>query len=137
MAKKGRGTRTHGHGKHKRASGRRGGKGYAGAKDAKWILTIKGGKLLLGRSSKRGRYGRRGKYGFSRAKVRKEMKAINLQWLDENFEEGAVVNLKELGFDKLLGTGKITKKMKVIAPAWSRKAEEKIKAAGGEIVKAE
>lgn len=135
MAKKGRGSNTHGHGKHKRGAGRRGGKGYAGAKDHKWISTIKGGKLVIGRSSKRGKYGHFGKYGFGRGKLKKEIKTVNLQWVDENFNEGDTVNLFELGYEKLLGSGKITKKLKIIVPLWSKKAEEKVREVGGEIVK--
>lgn len=44
------------------------------------------------------------------------------------------INLTEMGYDKLLGSGEIKEKLKVIVPSWSVSAEEKIKAAGGEVV---
>ncbi|MFC1801816.1 uL15m family ribosomal protein [Nanoarchaeota archaeon] len=37
----------------------------------------------------------------------------------------------------ILGSGKLSLKLQVKAPSISKKAEEKIKAAGGEVVKAE
>ena len=137
MAKRGRGSNTHGHGTHKRGAGRRGGRGYAGVKDHRWFTTLKGGKLLFSKGVKRGKYGHFGKYGFTRGRLRREYSVVNLSWIDERFEEGATVDIREFGFEKLLGSGKITKKLKIIAPLWSAKAEEKVKAAGGEIVKPE
>jgi len=41
-----------------------------------------------------------------------------------------VINLSELGYDKLLGSGKINKKLKIIVPKTVPNAVEKIKAAG-------
>ncbi|MBR9681369.1 MAG: 50S ribosomal protein L15 [Candidatus Altiarchaeota archaeon] len=133
MVKKGRGTRTHGHGSHKRGGGRRGGRGYAGAKDSKWILTIKGGKTKLKIGSRRGKVGHLGKRGFTRGGLASFHKTINLRWIQEHFQEGESINLKEHGFEKLLGSGRLTKKLKIIAPLWSSRAEEKITAVGGTI----
>lgn len=48
-----------------------------------------------------------------------------------------VINLKELGYGKLLGTGETPVKLKIIVPHWSTQAEEKIKAAGGSVVSSE
>ncbi len=135
MAKKGRGTRTHGHGKTHRGKGEKGGKGYAGTEDHRWILTIKGGKLLLKLSNKRGKYGHFGKRGFSRGKLRREYTTVNLSWVDRNFAPGATVNLAEMGIEKLLGAGKLTKPLTIIVERWSKKAEEKVTAAGGKLVK--
>ncbi len=133
MVKKGRGTRTHGHGSHRRGRGRRGGTGYAGVKDSKWILTIKGGKRKLKIGSRRGKVGHFGKYGFTRGGLKTAVRAVNLSWLQEHFNDGDTVKLKEHGFDKLLGSGRLTKKIKVVAPSWSAKAEQKVAAAGGAI----
>ena len=132
MAKKGRGTRTHGHGTRKRGSGRRGGRGYAGVKDSKWIKTIKGGKVKMGITKRRGKVGHFGKHGFTRGGLDAKVSTVNVNWL-EGFSEGDTVKLEEHGVDKLLGAGKLTKKLKVIAPKWSARAEQKIKAAGGTI----
>jgi large subunit ribosomal protein L15 len=130
MAKKGRGSNTHGHGTHKRGAGRRGGRGFAGVKDARWMSTLKGGKLLAGKG-KRGKYGHFGKYGFTRGKQKKPA-TVNLSWVDINFDKEA--DLTAAGVEKLLGSGKITKKLKIKVAAWTKKAEAKVKAAGGEIV---
>ena len=45
--------------------------------------------------------------------------------------------MKKLGYDKLLGTGKINLKLKINIGSYSARAEEKIKAAGGEIISIE
>ncbi len=45
-----------------------------------------------------------------------------------------VVNLEELGYNKLLGEGSITKPMKILVPRATRTAVEKVKGAGGEVV---
>ena len=44
------------------------------------------------------------------------------------------INLTDLGIDKLLSTGKVTKKFKITVESASKAAIEKVKAAGGEIV---
>ena len=60
------------------------------------------------------------------------------RWLKTNHaseEAGTIVlDLQKLGYQKLLSTGKLTKKIKVTIPTAVKKAEEKIKAAGGEIL---
>ena len=48
-----------------------------------------------------------------------------------------VINLEELGYGKLLGTGETSVKLKIIVPRWSAQAEEKIKAVGGSVVSSE
>lgn len=70
--------------------------------------------------------------------------AINVEDLENIFEAGAEVSpesLKAAGvgkhrydFLKILGNGELTKKLTVKAHKFSGSAEEKIKAAGGEVV---
>ena len=132
MAKRGRGSNTHGHGQHKRGAGRRGGAGFAGSKDAHWVSTLKGGKLRYGRG-RPGKYGHFGKRGFSRGGLSEAPATANLRWVDENFDK--VADLSKAGIEKLLGTGKLTKPLKIVVASWSARAEEKVKAAGGELVK--
>ena len=132
MAKKGRGSNTHGHGTHKRGSGRRGGVGFAGVKDGRWMSTIKGGKLLVGKGH-RGKFGHFGKYGFTRGNLGKRPNTVNLLWVDLHFDKEA--DLTDIGIEKLLGSGKLTKAIKIKVSAWTKKAEVKVKAAGGELVK--
>ena len=132
-----RGSKTHGGGskKKRRGAGHHGGRGMAGTgkrADQKkpTILKLYGNTYF-------------GKHGFKRtATVR--AKAINVGTLNDMLpklvaekkateEEGTfVVDLKNLGFDKLLGSGKVTKKIRVKANAMSHNAVEKIKALGGE-----
>jgi len=78
-----------------------------------------------------------GKHGFIN-KTATETKTITLKDLDEKIlskhEQGATIDLNKLGYDKLLGTGKITRKAKIIIAQAVPSAAEKIKAAGGELV---
>lgn len=81
-----------------------------------------------------------GKRGFERvfAKGRRP-KAINLKELDMLAKELGKKNidLAELGYEKVLGTGKLTTSLTVKAKLFSKKSIEKIEAAGGKIVKPE
>lgn len=86
-----------------------------------------------------------GKHGFV-CQTAKTTSAITLRDVEDKLpawmankqakeEAGTIVlNLKELGYDKLLGTGKITRKFKIIIPKATASAAEKIKKAGGELV---
>jgi len=73
----------------------------------------------------------------------KEYAIVNLDKLNNYFEDGEVVDMaallgigvirKELDGLKVLGTGEITKKLTVKATVFSQSAKEKIEAAGGKI----
>ncbi len=129
-----RGSGTHGWGSKKkhRGAGSRGGRGNAGRgkrgeqnKPSIWKNT----KYL-------------GKYGF-KIKKRKNVRSINVSDIEKGISTKfdlkeksgfIVVNLKELGYDKLLGSGKVTKKFKITASSASKSAVEKINKAGGEVI---
>ncbi|MCU0315661.1 MAG: 50S ribosomal protein L15 [Fimbriimonadaceae bacterium] len=74
----------------------------------------------------------------------KEYDVVNLSALEKHFEKGAEVTLEILVSKglargdkdglKVLAFGEITKKLVVKANKFSRAAEEKIKAAGGEVI---
>lgn len=120
-----RGRKTHGYGAKKkhRGAGNRGGRGMAGsgkrADQKKPSIIKKYGKTYFG------------KHGFKiPQKVKKIQKAINIEDLPEKEE----LNLKELGYDKLLSKGKVTKKFKIKVESCSKKAKEKIEKAGGQII---
>jgi large subunit ribosomal protein L15 len=130
MTKKGIGTNTHGHGQYRRGKGRRGGKGFAGMKSTRWMSTIKGGKLLVGQGD-RGRIGHTGKFGFTRGTLTKVPTTVNLSWVDQHFDKEA--DLTAAGIEKLLGSGKMTKAIKIKVAAWSKNAEAKVNAAGGKL----
>jgi large subunit ribosomal protein L15 len=131
-----RGSKTHGGGsmKKRRGAGHRGGRGLAGGgkrADQKKPTFLK----LYGSSYF-------GKRGFKNKTTRK-LKVLNLAKLNANLDKlveakkvalknGVYqVNLKDLGYDKLIGSGNITKKLKLTADYISKKALEKIANAGG------
>ena len=65
--------------------------------------------------------------------MHKVERTINLLKLDQ-LASGSEINLTELGYTKLLGTGKITKPLTIQVASFSKSAEEKVAAAGGKIV---
>lgn len=129
------GSGTHGWGKNKhRNSGSRGGYGNAGT-----------GKKADTKKSSIWTDDYFGKYGFVNRNG-KEVTTITLRDVDDKIshwikekkakqEAGMIsVDLKKLGYDKLLSTGKLTRKIKITVPTAVANAAEKIKAAGGELV---
>jgi large subunit ribosomal protein L15 len=131
-----RASQTHGWGAKKkhRGAGNRGGRGMAGS----------GKRADQKKPSILKEYGNTyfGKLGFTRPqKIVHKDKTINLYFLEENAEKIGkkeadfyVIDLGKLGYTKLLGTGEITKKFRVICKKVSKKAEEKIKKHHGEII---
>ncbi len=88
-----------------------------------------------------------GKHGFKRpAAVRDEVKAINVGDLDENLEklielgvakqegERFVVDVKKLGFDKVLGGGRVTRPLDVTAKVIVESAKLKLEKTGGRAI---
>jgi large subunit ribosomal protein L15 len=134
--KKRRGRNT-GYGSHKkhRGAGNRGGRGLAGLHKHKRMRAIKFMPDHFG------------KKGMKRPiKVIKEVKAINLKDLDSTVErllkdkkikedkEGIKVNLTELGYDKLLGSGQVKHKLIVEAKYFSKNAVKKLEEIEGKAV---
>jgi large subunit ribosomal protein L15 len=75
-----------------------------------------------------------GKHGFtSPQSLHTNDKPINLIKLDQ-LAKGSEINLTELGYTKLLGTGKITKALTIKVATFSKTAQEKVTQAGGKIV---
>jgi large subunit ribosomal protein L15 len=130
-----RGSRTCGYGEAKkhRGAGHRGGRGNAGVQKHKWLSICKFNPDYFGRS------------GFVRhASLIKDLKTINVGELQEYvlsnidaFEKDGdkiVVDAAALGFDKILGKGRISLAMAVSATEFSENAVAKLEAAGGEAV---
>ena len=117
--KKFRGSRTCGGGTHKnrRGAGSRGGRGNAGCFKHHVVRTLMRGQ-------------RQGKYGFHRPNAKK-IDVINVGVLDQMVGEDGRIDLSG---KKVLGDGRITRKLIVSAANFSRSAKEKIEAAGGEVV---
>ena len=121
--KKRRGSRTHGRGKKAgRGAGLRGGRGNAGLHKHKYSYVLKYMRDYFGRK------------GFKRPFDRKEVKVINVGDIERLFPNREEINLKEEGFDKLLGKGEVKSKIKVIVPKATDRAIRKIEEKGGEVV---
>lgn len=132
-----RGSREHGRGMKKgRGAGLRGGKGAAGWKHKKLHF------LLYEQDRIRGA----GNHGFTRHAQDTDPEAtITVQHVDEGVEpwaaagkaskqdQGFTVDLGALGFEKLLGTGQVTRKLAVTVGRASPSAVSKIQAAGGSV----
>ena len=133
-----RGYTTHGYGsmKKNRGAGHRGGRGNAGTGkrgDAKKPSIWKNKKYF-------------GKYGFKTKSSIIDKSSINIKSLDDNLDgwikkglvlekDGKItVNLTILNYDKLLSAGKVTRKYDIIVAEASKKAIEKIDAAGGKVL---
>jgi len=129
------GSRTRGRGHKKgRGAGLRGGRGNAGCHKTKRIMYERVGRVW-------------GAHGFKRPQtVVMANNAINLKVLDESaadwIDQGNAskkgktvsIDLKKMGYDKLLGTGVPSQAYKITISAASAKAVEKVEAAGGEII---
>ena len=75
-----------------------------------------------------------GKHGFtSPQSLHRKENTLNLNKLDE-IAQTPKINLTELGYTKLLGTGKITKPLTIQVAAYSKTAEQKVTQAGGKII---
>lgn len=116
--------------------GKTSGRGHKGQGQlAGWTLhpAFEGGQMPL--------YRRIPKRGFNN-RWAKFVRTVNVGELNETFEAGADITPEALQgaikgrYDilKILGDGDVTKKLKVSAHQFSKSAEEKIKAAGGEVV---
>lgn len=129
------GSRTRGRGHKKgRGAGLRGGRGNAGCHKTKRIMYERVGRVW-------------GAHGFKRPQtVVMANNPINLkvieesaaEWVDQGnaSKKGKVVSidLKKMGYDKLLGTGVPSQAYKITISAASAKAVEKVEAAGGEVI---
>lgn len=132
------GSTTHGWGARKkhRGSGNRGGQGMAGT-----------GKRSDGKKPsiwKNTRYF--GKFGFKKKGQKIEINAINIKDIQRKLDilvkakkvskEGDcyTIDLPALGYNKLLGTGVVERKMKITVDLASGNAVEKIKSKGGEVI---
>ncbi|MEM0083479.1 MAG: uL15 family ribosomal protein [Candidatus Nezhaarchaeales archaeon] len=123
--------RTGQHRKHGGKGGRRG----SGLHKHKWTYIIKYAPDYFG------------KRGFTRPRcLVKISRAVNVGQLcevaDKLVETGLaridggvyVINVRELGYNKVLGEGRVTKPLQVIAPIITEKAKRKIEEAGGKVV---
>lgn len=133
--RKQRSSRTHGwgtKGQH-RDGGMKGGRGSAGRFKHKWTYIL------------RHSLSKKGKRGFSPV-TKVEKSTINLSDLDEitkqlildgkaKKEEKMIrIDLTELGYNKLLGDGKISKPVEIKVAKCSNSAQKKVESAGGSVI---
>jgi len=89
-----------------------------------------------------------GKHGFKRpVKVVEELRAVNLKQLDqlagnllkekiaEKEEDKIKIDVSKLGYQKVLGSGRLTQPLIIKAKVFSKQAVKKIEDAGGKVVK--
>jgi len=128
-----RGSRTCGGGTHKnrRGAGNRGGRGRAGINAhhfVKWYTEM-GGPVF-------------GKNGFSNSSqttvtvidvgiIDQIIPSLLAQGIAKNEGDVIVINTADMGIEKVLGSGKVTKKMNISAQAFSESARAKIEKMGG------
>lgn len=136
--RKKRGSRTHGYGKvgQHRGGGQRGGHGKAGRGKHKWSYTVKH------------QPGYFGKHGFKPPR-RREVNTINVGQVDEKVrqflgeekavkkEDGIHINLQQMGYDKLLGSGQVTRPLIIKVDSHSESAQEKVEKVKGKIIQPE
>ena len=131
-----RGSRTCGWGnaqKH-RGAGSRGGRGMSGSKKQKWSYVSKNHPGYFGRK------------GFKRPLSQiKEDLITNVGYLNSNIEQlvqkglakkekdGYYIDITQTGYTKLLGAGKVDKKINVKVDKCTPKAKEKIEVVGGSV----
>ena len=121
--------------KKRRGAGHRGGRGNAGLHKSKWTWVVKYDPKHFG------------KYGFKRPpRSITEFAPVNLDYLDEKSEElvkqglamnknGTIeIDVTDLGYNKVLGKGRINKPLIIKSPKFSSLAIQKIEEAGGEVI---
>ncbi len=125
-----RGSRTHSWGRvgQHRSAGHKGGRGKAGLGKHHWTITV----LLKNKNIPK---------GFKPPTTRLIKRWINIGSLDDLYskygkeEDGKrVINLKELGYEKLLGSGTINNAYRIIIDDISENAKNKIEKGGGEVI---
>jgi large subunit ribosomal protein L15 len=113
----------------------KGNKGQQSRSGGKTYLGFEGGQMPL--------YRRLARRGFSNYPFKKTFQAVNLGEIEKQFEDGETVEPASLlarGLAKgsvpvkILGDGKITKKLSFKVAALSASAKEKIEKAGGSVV---
>lgn len=129
-----RGSRTCGGGTHKnrRGAGNRGGRGRAGQRDHRFSHFYLKGEVS------------NGKHGFVN-KTSVPVPALDVGVIDQMVEillqeglatqEGDLITLDaaELGIDKVLGGGRVTRRLNISAQAFSERARAKIEEMGGQV----
>lgn len=127
-----RGSRTMGWGQvgQHRKSGGHGGAGNAGLHKHKWSWVLVHDPE---------HFGKNGFHNPSSVRIKKWINVGDIKYILEKYKPQSmrdglpVINLKELGIQKLLGKGDLDKPVFIIVENWTKKAEESIVKVGGKI----
>lgn len=124
-------------GKRRRGAGNRGGRGRAG----------RGKKSAAQKFQKFYKeLGPLGRFGIRGRALPKKIRAINIGRINEIAEdlllkktakqekEGISLDLKDIGYDKLLGSGSVNKKFIIKCMFASEGAKKKVQSAGGQVI---
>ena len=132
-----RGSRTHGRGKKAgRGAGLRGGRGNAGLHKHKWISIVKYDPDHFGHHGfKRPQSVVRSKVTVNLSEIELALPALSKDGFAAEKDGKWTVDLTKMGIDKLLGSGRISTPISIKVPEASASALEKLKAAGGNIMK--
>jgi large subunit ribosomal protein L15 len=128
-----RGTRTCGGGSHKkrRGKGSKGGVGNAGAYDVHVVRSLKMGIVKGKRSSVPQQQGRSSEKAMNIGDLEEQLEELLAQGKAKEEGDAIYLDAHELGIQRLLGKGKVTKKLMLKADKVSKTAKEKIERVGG------
>ncbi|MEM3506107.1 MAG: uL15 family ribosomal protein [Candidatus Bathyarchaeia archaeon] len=130
-----RGSRTHGwgiSGQH-RKHGMKGGRGNAGRFKHKWTRTIKYGLKDIGKTGFKCPTSKPKPYSINVDELDQLIKSFDKKSLTKDDTGRLFIDLSKLGYEKLLGAGKIKYPVSVIVNECSEKAKEKIEKVGGTV----
>jgi large subunit ribosomal protein L15 len=130
-----RGTRTCGGGSHKkrRGKGSRGGVGHAGAYDHHVVWSLKRGIIKGQHASNPHTYARIDDKTVNVGELEEMLQDLIVAGKAEEKGDGFYLDVQELGIQKILGKGNVTKKLMLKVSKVSKTAQEKIEQVGGSI----
>lgn len=137
--KKLRGSRLHGFGKQRqhRGKGRKGGAGKAGRHKHKWTWTRARSPDYFGRRMRGFRGRGRGTRTINLHELEERLDGFLEEGVATRSEEGVIeVDVSKAGYDKVLGSGELSKPIIIRSRSFSKAASDKIERAGGKALEA-
>ncbi len=130
-----RGTRTCGGGsaKKRRGKGSRGGVGHAGAYAHHFVWSLKRGIIKGQHASNPHPYGHSDDKAVNVGELEEMLPELIVAGKAEEKGDGIYLDAQELGIQKILGKGNVTKKLMLKVNKISKTAQEKIEQVGGSV----
>jgi large subunit ribosomal protein L15 len=130
-----RGTRTCGGGsaKKRRGKGSRGGVGHAGAYAHHFVWSLKRGIIKGQHASNPHPYGHSDDKAVNVGELEEMLDELIVAGKAEEKGDGFYLDVQELGIQKILGKGNVTKKLLLKVNKISKTAQEKIERVGGSV----